>query len=49
LNRKVQSQLDDLETLVRRRTAELEAANADLKKEIAARNKFENVLQSMLK
>ena len=35
LNRKVQSQLDDLETLVRQRTAELEAANASLKKEIA--------------
>jgi CheY-like chemotaxis protein len=49
LNRKVQSQLDDLETLVRRRTAELEAANESLKREIAERNKFENVLQTMLK
>jgi len=49
LNRKVQSQMEDLETLVRRRTAELEAANQSLKKEIAARNKFENVLQTMLK
>jgi CheY-like chemotaxis protein len=49
LNRKVQSQMDDLETMVRRRTAELEAANESLKKEIAARNKFENVLQTMLK
>jgi CheY-like chemotaxis protein len=49
LNRKVQSQMDDLETMVRRRTSELEAANASLKKEIAERNKFENVLQTMLK
>ena len=49
LNRKVQSQLDDLETLVRRRTAELEAANASLKKEIAERSKFENVVQAILK
>ena len=49
LNRKVQSQLDDLETLVRRRTAELEAANESLKKEIAERNKFENVVQAILK
>ncbi len=49
LNRKVQSQMEDLETLVRRRTAELEAANQSLKKEIVARNKFENVLQTMLK
>ena len=49
LNRKVQSQLDDLETLVRRRTSELEAANERLKKEIAERNKFENVVQAILK
>ena len=49
LNRKVQSQLDDLETLVRRRTAELEAANASLKKEIAERSKFEGVVQAILK
>jgi CheY-like chemotaxis protein len=49
LNRKLQSQMDDLDTLVRRRTSELEAANESLKKEIAARNKFENVLQTMLK
>jgi CheY-like chemotaxis protein len=49
LNRRVQSQMDDLETMVRRRTAELEAANASLKKEIAERIKFENVLQLMLK
>jgi C4-dicarboxylate-specific signal transduction histidine kinase len=41
--------LDDLETLVRRRTAELEAANASLKKEIAERNKFEGVVQAILK
>jgi len=49
LNRKVQSQMDDLDTLVRRRTTELEAANESLKKEIAERNKFENVLQTILK
>ena len=49
LNRKVQSQLDDLETLVRRRTSELEAANASLKKEIAERIKYEGVLQAILK
>jgi CheY-like chemotaxis protein len=49
LNRKVQSQLDNLETLVRQRTAELEAANASLKKEIAERSKFEGVVQAILK
>ncbi len=49
LNRKVQSQMEDLETLVRHRTAELEAANASLKKEIAERSKFENVVQAILK
>jgi CheY-like chemotaxis protein len=49
LNRKVQSQLDDLESLVRARTLELEAANAKLKKEIAERIKYEGVLQTMLK
>ena len=49
LNRKVQSQMDGLDTLVRRRTAELEAANESLKKEIAERNKFENVVQAILK
>jgi CheY-like chemotaxis protein len=49
LNRKVQSQLDNLETLVRQRTAELEAANAKLKKEIAERSKFEGVVQAILK
>jgi CheY-like chemotaxis protein len=49
LSRKVQSQLDDLETLVRQRTAELEAANASLKKEIAERSKFEGVVQAILK
>ena len=49
LNRKVQSQLDDLETLVRRRTAELETMNANLKQEITSRIRFENVLQLMLK
>ena len=49
LNRKVQSHLDNLETLVRHRTAELEAANASLKKEIAERSKFEGVVQAILK
>ena len=49
LNRQVQSQLDNLETLVRQRTAELEAANASLKKEIAERSKFEGVVQAILK
>jgi CheY-like chemotaxis protein len=49
LNRKVQSQLDNLETLVRQRTAELETANASLKKEIAERSKFEGVVQAILK
>jgi C4-dicarboxylate-specific signal transduction histidine kinase len=49
LNRKVQSQLDDLETLVRRRTSELETMNANLKREINSRIRFENVLQLMLK
>jgi CheY-like chemotaxis protein len=49
LNRKVQSQLDNLEILVRQRTAELEAANASLKKEIAERSKFEGVVQAILK
>ena len=49
LSRKVQSQMEDLETMVRRRTAELEAANESLKKEIAERNKFENVLQTILR
>jgi len=49
LNRKLQSQMDGLDTLVRRRTAELEAANESLKKEIAERNKFENVVQAILK
>jgi C4-dicarboxylate-specific signal transduction histidine kinase len=34
--------------LVRLRTSELEAANANLKKEIAERIKFEEVLQSLL-
>jgi CheY-like chemotaxis protein len=49
LNRKLQSQMDNLDTLVRRRTAELEAVNESLKKEIAERNKFENVVQAILK
>lgn len=49
MNRKVQSRLDNLETLVHQRTAELEAANASLKKEIAARSKFEGVVQAILK
>jgi len=41
LNRKVQSQLDDLDSLVRRRTSELETANAHLKHEFASRIKAE--------
>ncbi|MFZ0827096.1 MAG: response regulator [Verrucomicrobiia bacterium] len=45
LNRKVKSQLDDLETLVRQRTAELETANAQLKLEIAKQMKLESQLR----
>jgi signal transduction histidine kinase/ActR/RegA family two-component response regulator len=45
LNRQVQSQLDNLEALVRRRTAELETANTNLKREIVARKKTETGLQ----
>jgi len=45
LNRKVQSQLDDLEMLVRRRTSELETANAQLKEEIAKQLKLASQLR----
>jgi two-component system, NtrC family, sensor kinase len=45
LNRQVQSQLDDLDTLVRRRTSELEVANAQLKQEIAKQMKLESQLR----
>jgi signal transduction histidine kinase len=45
LNRKVKSQLDDLETLVRHRTSELETANAQLKQEIAKQVKLEAQLR----
>ena len=45
LNRKVQSQLDDLDTLVRHRTSELETANAQLKHEIAKQMKLESQLR----
>ena len=45
LNRKVKSQLDDLEILVRHRTSELEAANAQLKQEIAKQMKLESQLR----
>jgi signal transduction histidine kinase len=45
LNLKVQSQLDDLETLVRHRTAELETANAQLKQEITNQMKLESQLR----
>jgi two-component system cell cycle sensor histidine kinase/response regulator CckA len=45
LNRKVQTQLNDLDTLVRQRTSELETANAHLKLEIASRIKAEEVLR----
>ena len=43
LNRTVQSQLDNLETLVRHRTSELETANAHLKHEFASRIKAEEL------
>ncbi len=49
LNRKVQSQLDDLETLVRRRTSELETANAQLKEEIAKQLNLESQLRQSQK
>jgi signal transduction histidine kinase len=45
LNRKVQSHLDDLDTLVRQRTSELETANAHLKQEIAKQMKLESQLR----
>ncbi len=45
LNRRVKSQLDDLETLVRHRTSELETANAQLKQEIAKQLKLESQLR----
>jgi signal transduction histidine kinase len=45
LNRQVQSQLDDLDTLVRRRTSELETANAHLKQEIDKQMKLESQLR----
>ena len=45
LNRQVQSQLDDLDTLVRRRTSELETANAQLKQEIVKQMKLESQLR----
>jgi two-component system, cell cycle sensor histidine kinase and response regulator CckA len=45
LNRQVRSQLDNLDTLVRQRTAELENANEQLKREIAARIEAEQVLK----
>jgi two-component system, cell cycle sensor histidine kinase and response regulator CckA len=45
LNRKVRTQLDNLDTLVRQRTSELVNANDQLKKEIAARIEAEEVLR----
>jgi two-component system NtrC family sensor kinase len=45
LNRRVQSQLADLETQVRRRTTELETANAQLKLEIDKEMKLESLLR----
>jgi two-component system cell cycle sensor histidine kinase/response regulator CckA len=45
LNRKVRSQLENLDTLVHQRTAELESANAQLKREIAARIEAEKILR----
>ncbi len=45
LNRKVQFQLSDLDSLVRQRTSELETANAQLKEEIAKQLKLEAQLR----
>jgi signal transduction histidine kinase len=49
LNRKVKSQLANLETLVRSRTSELETANAQLKQEIANQIKLESQLRQSQK
>jgi PAS domain S-box-containing protein len=45
LNRKLHLQLNNLDTLVRQRTSELEGANGQLKHEIAARVEAEDVLR----
>ncbi len=45
LNRRLQSQLENLDTLVRQRTSELETANDQLKREIAARIEAEGVMR----
>jgi two-component system NtrC family sensor kinase len=45
LNREVQSQLENLDALVRQRTSELETANAQLKEEIAKQVKLEAQLR----
>jgi signal transduction histidine kinase len=45
LNRRVQSQLNDLDALVRQRTSELEIANAHLKQEIATQMELESQLR----
>jgi two-component system, NtrC family, sensor kinase len=45
LNRRVQSQLNDLDILVRQRTSELETANAQLKEEIVKQLKLEAQLR----
>src|SRR5690242_12982892 len=45
LNRQVQCQLNDLDTLVHQRTSELETANTQLKHEIGSRIKAEEVLR----
>jgi two-component system, NtrC family, sensor kinase len=49
LNRKVQSQLENLDALVRHRTSELETANAQLKQEIAKQLKLESQLRQSQK
>ena len=49
LNRKVQSQLENLDALVRHRTSELETANAQLKQEIAKQMKLESQLRQSQK
>jgi two-component system, NtrC family, sensor kinase len=49
LNRKVQSQLNDLDAMVRQRTSELETANAQLKEETAKQLKLEAQLRQSQK
>ena len=49
LNRQVQSQLENLDALVRHRTAELESANEQLKRETAKQLKLESQLRQSQK